>query len=66
MLNNFIEKGNSQQMKHNIPMAFLFALIGLIGIIVTRIGIKQKREGDVMIGILMTIVAMLIYFIEFF
>ena len=53
-------------MKHNIPMAFLFALVGLIGLVVTRIGIRQKRAGDVMIGILMTIVTLLIYFADFF
>lgn len=53
-------------MKHNIPMAFLFALIGIIGIIITRIGIRQKRISDVMIGILMAIFALLTYFIEFF
>lgn len=53
-------------MKHNLPMASLFGLIGAIGIIVTRIGIKHKKQGDVMIGVLITVGSLLVYFLDFF
>lgn len=66
MFNNFIEERKSSKMKHNLPMAFLFVLIGIIGIVVARAGIKQKREGDIMLGVLIIIGSVLLYFFEFF
>lgn len=54
------------QMKQNLPMAILFGLVCAIGIIVTRIGVKQKRKTDVMIGVLITTGSLLVYFIDFF
>lgn len=51
---------------HNLPLAFLFGLTGAIGIVVIRIGMKHKRQGDVMIGALITVGSLLIYFIDFF
>lgn len=53
-------------MMHNLPLAFLFGLTGAIGIVVIRIGMKHKRQGDVMIGALITVGSLLIYFIDFF
>ena len=53
-------------MEHNLPMAFLFGLVGIIGIVVAKAGIKQKREGDIMLGVLITVGSILLYFFEFF
>jgi hypothetical protein len=53
-------------MKHNLPMAILFGLVCAIGLIVTGIGVKQKRKADVMIGVLITTGSLLVYFIDFF
>lgn len=53
-------------MKHNLPMAFLFGLVGVIGIVIIRIGIKQKKSGDVIIGVLLAMGSLLIYFFDFF
>lgn len=53
-------------MKQNLPMAILFGLVCAIGIIVTRMGVKQKRKTDVMIGVLITTGSLLVYFIDFF
>lgn len=53
-------------MKHNLPMNFLFAFIAVTGIMTTTIGVKQKRTGDIIIGILMTIGCLLLFFLEFF
>jgi hypothetical protein len=53
-------------MKHNLPMVFLFGIIAIIGIVVTMAGIRQKRNGDIMIGVLITIGSLLVYFIDFF
>jgi hypothetical protein len=53
-------------MKHNLPMASLFGLTGVIGVIVMRVGIKQKKQGDIMIGALITVGSLLIYFLDFF
>jgi len=47
-------------------MVFLFGIIAIIGIVVTMAGIRQKRNGDIMIGVLITIGSLLVYFIDFF
>lgn len=53
-------------MTNNLPMVILFGLVCAIGIIVTVIGVKQKRRADVMIGVLITTGSLLVYFIDFF
>jgi hypothetical protein len=53
-------------MKFDLPIACLFGLVGIIGIVIIRVGIKQKKNGDVMIGVLITIGSLLVYFMEFF
>jgi hypothetical protein len=50
-------------MKHNLPTTFLFAFIAVTGIIVTATGMRQKRTGDVIIGILMALGSVLIFFL---
>jgi hypothetical protein len=54
-----------KQMKINLPAACLFGLVG-IGIVIIRIGIRQKKNGDVMIGALIAVGSLLVYFLEFF
>lgn len=65
MLNNFI-KHKDQLMHKNLPIALLFAFVGVIGIVITRMGIKQKKASDIAIGVFIMVGALLFYFIEFF
>lgn len=65
MLDNF-RKEKNKHMKHNLPMASLFGLTGAIGVIVMRMGFKHKKQGDIIIGALIAVGSLLIYFIDFF
>jgi hypothetical protein len=53
-------------MRPGLSTALLFGFVALIGVVIVRIGVKQKRQSDIMIGILITIGSLFIYFLEFF
>ena len=53
-------------MNHNLPMTFLFGFVCAIGIAVNRIGVKQKKTGDIVMGALIAIGSLLLYFLESF
>lgn len=55
-----------KQMKPGLSSALLFGFVALIGIVIIRIGIKQKRQSDIVIGAIITIGSLFIYFLEFF
>jgi hypothetical protein len=60
-----MHKRKNKQVKHP-SMAYLFGFVCTIGIVVMRIGMKQKRQGDIIIGVVIIIGALVIYFFEFY
>lgn len=67
MFDSFIKRNKKlKQMRPGLSTALLFGFVALIGVVIVRIGIKQKRQSDIMIGILITIGSLFIYFLEFF
>ena len=53
-------------MKQGLSNLILFGFVAAIGVFITRIGVKQKRQSDVMIGIIITLGSLFIYFLDFF
>jgi hypothetical protein len=53
-------------MKHGQSTALLFGFVALIGVVIVRIGVKQRRQSDIIIGALIAIGSLFIYFLEFF
>jgi hypothetical protein len=53
-------------MKQGLSAAFLFGFVAAIGLVIVRIGVKQKRQSDIIIGSVIAIGSLFIYFFEFF
>jgi hypothetical protein len=67
LFDSFIKETKKiKQMRPGLSSALLFGFVALIGVVIVRIGIKQKRQSDIVIGTIITIGSLFIYFSEFF
>jgi uncharacterized membrane protein len=53
-------------MRQGLSTALLFGFVAIIGAVIVRIGIKQKRESDIIIGMVIIVGSLIFYFLEFF